>query len=193
MVPTNQVVLASASPRRQELLRQVVDDFRVVPADVDEESLTVSDPWDTATRLALAKAKKVAQQHPQALVIGSDTVVAVELDPKKYVQLSKPADSEEAVRMLSLLSGRQHLVITGVALVRRGTEHVASDTTTVAFRTLTERETQAYVATGEPMDKAGAYAIQGGAAKFVDKTEGSITNVIGLPLELLRKMLAEIG
>jgi septum formation protein len=186
MVP---IVLASASPRRQELLKQLVEEFEVLPADLDEDALTVPDPWQTAERLALAKALAIAKLRPGALVIGSDTVVAIELEPNIYFQLSKPKNVPVAIEMLRMLSHRTHLVITAIALVREGQHDVRADTTKVTFRNLSGKEVKAYVATGEPMDKAGAYAIQGGASGFVEKVEGSISNVIGLPLELLEEML----
>ncbi len=186
------VILASASPRRQELLKELIPDFEVLPADVDEDALTLPNPWETARQLAMAKAQKVAQQRPEALVIGSDTVVAIEIARDHFQQLAKPRDEEDAVQMLKLLSGRQHAVITGVALVKKEEVQVEADTTNVRFRELTEEEIRAYVATSEPMDKAGAYAIQGGAAGFVEQTDGSISNVIGLPLELLKQMLARL-
>ena len=193
MVPNYPVILASASPRRRELLRHLVTDFEVIPADVDEDSFTVADPWETARLLALEKARAVAQTRPVALVIGSDTVVAMEVGPKSFQQLAKPTDAEDAVRMLKLLSGQRHVVITGIALVRGMRETISSDTSTVWFRALTDAEIGEYVATGEPMDKAGAYAIQGGASQFVAQVEGSTSNVIGLPLELLAECLREFG
>jgi septum formation protein len=190
VVPPLPVVLASASPRRQELLRQLVSCFEVIPAHVDEDALTVDDPWETAARLALAKAQTVAANRPDSLVIGSDTVVAIE-EATGFRQLAKPSDATDAVQMLTALSGRTHYVITGVALVHVQRMWVESDTTKVQFRKLTEAEVSDYVETGEPMDKAGAYAIQGGAAGFVESVEGSTSNVIGLPLELLERMLTE--
>lgn len=171
---------------------QLILEFEVVPADVDEEALTLSDPWETARQLALAKAQTVALHRPDALVIGSDTVVAIEVAPDHFQQLAKPRDEADAVKMLHLLSGRDHTVITGVALVHGTSTKVEADTTIVRFRDLSEEEVRDYVATGEPMDKAGAYAIQGGASGFVSNTRGSITNVIGLPLELLSKMLSQV-
>jgi len=191
VVPSYPVILASASPRRRELLRQLVPDFEVIPADVDEDSLTVADPWETARILALEKARAVAGIRPDALVIGSDTVVAMEVKRDDFTQLAKPIDEDDAVRMLKLLSGQQHVVVTGIALVRGIREMVSADTTTVWFRELSDAEIREYVATGEPMDKAGAYAIQGGASKFIERVEGSTTNVVGLPLELLWARLRE--
>jgi septum formation protein len=183
------LVLASASPRRRELLGRIVRAFEVVVADVDEDALTVADPWQTAERLAEAKAVVVAAGHPKALVIGSDTVVAFQ-GVGGWTQLAKPADPEDAVRMLLTLSGQTHVVITGVSLVQGAEVDTFSVTSRVTFRSLEPEEVRAYVATGEPMDKAGAYAIQGGAAKFVERLEGSLENVIGLPLEELQKRLA---
>lgn len=182
------VVLASASPRRQALLRELVAEFEVVVADLDEEALTVADPWETAQRLAEAKARAVLCQRPDALVIGGDTVVALEND-SGYQQLAKPRDAEDARHMLRALSDRAHVVITGFCLASQEAVLVDSDTTRVRFRDLSDEEIAAYVATGEPMDKAGAYAIQGGAAGFVAATDGSISNVVGLPLEKLRPYL----
>ena len=160
-----------------------------MPSTVDEDSLTVADPFETAKALALAKAEEVAGYRPDALVIGSDTVVA--LDGGDRRQLAKPQGRADAVAMLRKLSGRCHSVITGVAIVAPGWKRVDADATTVCFRVLSDDEIEAYVDSGEPMDKAGGYAIQGGAAGFVEQTDGSISNVIGLPIELLAKMLNE--
>jgi septum formation protein len=182
------VILASASPRRRELLSQVVAEFGVALSDVDEELLTTEDPWETAEGLGMAKARAVAAQHPDALVIGGDTVVAIE-EEGGYTQLAKPADEADARRMLARLAGREHLVITGVGLVWPGGEGSFHETTRVRFRELDPDEIAQYVATGEPMDKAGGYAIQGGAAQFVSGIDGSLSNVIGLPLEALRAAL----
>jgi septum formation protein len=187
------VILASASPRRKELLAQITPEFEVRVSDVDEEALTTADPWETAERLALAKARAVAAQFPQAIVIGGDTVVAVGDEHGAYDQLAKPVDQEDARAMLGRLSGREHLVITGVGLVWPGGQESFHDTSRVRFRDLTDQEIREYVATGEPMDKAGAYAIQGGASGFVNGLEGSLSNVIGLPLEMLRERLERLA
>lgn len=183
------VVLASASPRRKELLAQLLPSFEVVVSGVDEEALTVADPWETAQKISRAKAVAVAGLRPGALIIGADTVVAFE-GPSGWEQLAKPTDKADAVRMLQSLSNRTHVVITGVTIYHPHMEVLFTDTTTVTFRPLTIEEIKDYVATGEPMDKAGAYAIQGGAAGFATKIEGSMTNVIGLPLEELGPCLA---
>jgi septum formation protein len=178
------VVLASGSPRRRELLARLIPDFEVVVADVDEEALTVEDPFETAERLAQAKAFAVVLLRPEALVIGADTVVT--LDGEQY---AKPRDAADARRMLRALSGRTHVVATGVCVAEPKGTRVFHDRTFVTFRDLTDEEIAAYVATGEPMDKAGAYAIQGGAAGFVSRRDGSESNVIGLPLERLEHHL----
>ncbi|MGV3618018.1 MAG: Maf family protein [Fimbriimonas sp.] len=188
------IVLASASPRRKELLREIVPDFEVVVAPVDEEALTVPDPWETAERLALAKARAAFALRPEALVIGGDTVVAYQPPSEEgYVQLAKPADAADAIRMLRALAGREHIVATGIALISADGESTFVETTKVRFRPLGDDEIANYVATEEPLDKAGAYGLQGGAAAFVEDLEGSRSNVIGLPLEALRERLEAQG
>lgn len=185
------VVLASGSPRRRELLARLVPEFEVVVPDVDEAALAQEDPWGTAESLALAKAKRVAESRRQHIVIGGDTVVAVACDEgeTRFAQLGKPADAAEARAMLRRLSGRSHLVITGVAVCTPHGSEVFSETSRVRFRELGDPEIDAYAASGEPMDKAGAYAIQGGAAAFVESVEGSFSNVVGLPVEALAERL----
>jgi septum formation protein len=178
------LVLASASPRRKELLSELVGSFLIDPADLDEDALTIKDPRETAERLAEAKARLVALDHAEDFVLGADTVVAC-----RGVQLAKPNTDAEACAMLGLLSGKTHQVFTGVALIGPGFERVSSEVTQVTFRSLDEEEISAYVATGDPMDKAGGYGIQGGAKGFVARIEGSFTNVIGLPVDLVREML----
>ena len=185
------VILASVSPRRKELLHHLVEEFLVVSAEVDEELLTVDDPWQTAQRLAREKAFAVFSLHPESLVIGGDTVVALQ-SGEGWIQLAKPSSPDQAQAMLQQLSAKTHLVITGVAL--RWPTGMASftDETKVTFRNLTDQEIKRYVETGEPMDKAGAYAIQGGAKQFVAKVEGSVNNVVGLPTEKLEEALRDI-
>jgi len=203
------LVLASASPRRQELLRQAGIAFTVEPADVDETPLAGESPRACAERLAQEKALAVWRKRPHDargdgdLVLGADTVVAVD-----QAILGKPTGAEDAVRMLRLLSGRVHQVITGVCLVKTATPalgaeywvlstenctRTASETTLVTMRELTDEEIRAYVAVGEPMDKAGAYAIQGGAARWIPSIEGDYSNVVGLPVALVCRMLREAG
>lgn len=185
------VVLASASPRRQELLRPLVPEFEVHPADLDEDALSVEDPWQCAQRLAREKALAVFERFPNHLVISGDTVVAVP-EGDAYVQLAKPRDVADACRMLRLLSGRTHRVITGVALRWPKGLIAFTDETQVTFKTLDDAQIEAYAATGEPMDKAGAYGIQGMASTLVEKLEGSLHNVIGLPTERLEEALREV-
>jgi septum formation protein len=184
------VVLASGSPRRRELLADLVPDFEVLVSDVDEEPLPGEEPARLAERLALEKARAVSRQRPSCLVIGGDTVVAVR--DREWQMLAKPQDDEDAVRMLKALSGRTHVVVTGLALVWPDGERSLSVETEVEFLSIPEKEIRAYVATGEPMDKAGAYAIQGGAAGWVTGLRGSKTNVIGLPMEALELELARL-
>jgi septum formation protein len=181
------VVLASGSPRRRQLLAELIPDFEILVADADEEPILGEDPWQLATRLAELKAKLVHTLRPQSLVIGGDTVVTY--DDEGWKLLAKPDDPDHACRMLRALSGRDHKVITGVCVAWPNGVRTFSDTSTVTFRKLNEEEIRAYVAGGEPMDKAGAYAIQGGAAPFVERFEGSLSNIIGLPLEALTENL----
>ncbi len=185
------VVLASASPRRQELLRTLIAEFTVVPADLDEDALTTGDPFETAQRLSREKALSVADRHPESLVIGGDTVVALPLETG-WTQLTKPVDVPDAIAILSQLSGRTHHVITGVCLRWPGGISSFTEKSLVTFRSLTVPEMEAYIATGEPMDKAGAYGLQGGAKGFVERIEGSVSNVIGLPMERLGEALKSL-
>lgn len=179
------VILASASPRRRELLTQAGVCFAVDPADIDESRHPGETPGDYVQRLAVEKARVVAQRHPAATVLGADTTVVLDGDT-----LNKPCDAADAARMLGALSGRTHQVLTGVAVVRDGHETVRLESTDVTFRTLGEQELQAYIASGEPMDKAGAYGIQGYAARWIPRIEGDYYNVVGLPLALVVGLLA---
>jgi len=193
------LVLASASPRRQELLRREGILFVVHPADLDETPRPGESPRQCAERLAREKALAVWQSRPADQVLGADTVVAVDNE-----MLGKPIDAADAARMLRALSGRVHEVITGVCLVTprvtnqpqahsTGARDVRthSERTLVTMRSITEPEIQEYIATGEPMDKAGAYAIQGGAARWIPQIQGDYNNVVGLPLGLVSLMLSE--
>jgi len=186
------LVLASASPRRQELLRNAGIRFAVQPADVDETPLQGESPRDCAVRLAREKALAVSQTRPQDWVLGADTIVVVD-----DLILGKPLDNDDAARMLGLLSGRTHAVITGVCLLcpnREGSNvKVASESTLVSMCELSDAEIRAYIATGEPMDKAGAYAIQGFASRWIPRIEGDYSNVVGLPVALVYAMLREQG
>ena len=173
---TPSILLASASPRRRELLAQLGVDFEVCVPEVDETRLPDEPPVHFVQRLAQKKACAVSAQENQ-LVLAADTVVV--LDEQI---LGKPSSAEEAEAMLASLSGKTHQVMTGVCLRGRGFEKLFCVTTEVVFRPLAPEEIRRYVQTGEPMDKAGAYAIQGGAAGMVREIHGSYTNVVGLPL-----------
>lgn len=184
------IILASASPRRRELLRQVGLQFSVAPADVDESIMPGETAEQYAVRIALDKARAAAKRAAEGLVIAADTIVVLDGEI-----MGKPVDRRDAERMLSMLSGRMHRVITGVAVVeaRSGRESVKSAATKVWFRDLSSAEIAAYAATGEPLDKAGAYGIQGKGALLVEKIEGCYFNVVGLPLSLLDTMLLDFG
>ena len=183
--PVPQFLLASRSPRRVQLLQEVGYRFEARPADVPEIPQPGETPLDYARRLALAKARTLAGALP---VLGADTDVS--LDGRI---LGKPRDAEDASAMLLALAGRSHQVISAVALVADGREAVVSTVTEVEFVPLTRAEALAYWATGEPADKAGAYAIQGRAARFVRAVRGSVSGVIGLPLAETCNLLSEFG
>jgi septum formation protein len=187
------LVLASASPRRQELLRNAGISFVVQAANIDETPLAGESPRECAERLACEKALAVWRLGPHDMVLGADTIVVID-----ETILGKPRDDDEAVRMLRLLSGRVHEVITGVCMVRSeppGTQShevkTESETTLVTMSEISNDEIRAYVATGEPRDKAGAYAIQGIAARWIPRIEGDYSNVVGLPVALVYRMLRE--
>jgi len=182
------LVLASASPRRRELLSLLGLPFRVVRAQVDEAAMAGERPARTAGRLALAKARAVAARCPGALVVGCDTVVALEGE-----MLGKPADAEEARAMLSRLRGRTHTVYTGIALVGEGQETGTVVATEVVMRAYTDAELSAYVASGDPLDKAGAYGIQHPLFHPVGSWNGCYANVMGLPLCHLARLLQGWG
>lgn len=168
------LVLASASPRRQELLRSAGIPFDVQPAHIAEDPLPGEAAKEYAERLAREKALAVARQRPHDVVLGADTVVVVESQ-----LLGKPSDAADATRMLRMISGRKHQVITGVCLVVSGQPSVASETTLVTVSDITDKDIAEYVASGEPMDKAGAYAIQGIASRWIPRIEGDYSNVVG--------------
>lgn len=188
IIPFVHFVLASASPRRRELLAAAGFSFDVDPVDVDESRRKGERSDDYACRLAHEKAAAGALRHPATPVLGADTIVVVSGEV-----LGKPADREDAVRMLRRLSGTTHEVVTAVALALGPRVEVASDRTTVWFRRLSEAEIQAYVDSGEPMDKAGAYAIQGFASRFIPRIEGAYTTVVGLPVALVARLLDAAG
>ncbi len=181
------LVLASKSPRRQQILRDAGIEFAVRSADVPEVREPHESPADYVRRLAEQKAFAVPM-HPGEIVLGADTVVVVD-----SVVLEKPRDNTDAMRMLGLLSGREHEVITGICLRTETGKIVDVAVTRVRFVAISPEEMQAYVASGEPMDKAGGYAIQGLAAKFVDRIEGCYFNVMGLPVSLVYRRLKEIA
>ena len=180
------LVLASASPRRQELLRNAGIPFEVQRADIAETPRPGESAKECAERLAREKALAIARQRPHDCVLGADTVVVVDGQ-----LLGKPSNAADAARMLRLLSGRQHQVITGVCLVVGGRPVVASETTLVTVSEITDKEIADYVASGEPMDKAGAYAIQGIASRWIPRIEGDYSNVVGLPVALVWRMLRQ--
>ena len=182
------LVLASASPRRRALLTEAGLTFDVTAVDLDERVRPGEQPEPYVTRLALAKARAGLAQNPGVAVLGADTTVAIDNEI-----LGKPVDDSDARRMLQQLSGRAHQVLTGVALAWRDGDRVAVDRTTVWFKTLSSSDIEQYVATGEPRDKAGAYAIQGLASRFVERIEGSFSNVVGLPVAVVLQLLAERG
>jgi septum formation protein len=183
------LVLASSSPRRQELLRNAGIAFTARSADVPEVLRPGEGPLDYAQRLARDKARAVRLQFTQTdLVLGADTIVVVD-----HHILEKPADAADAARMLRLLSGRTHQVTTGVCLIGEGFEDTRAETTEVTFDRLTEAEIAMYLAHGEPMDKAGAYAIQGIASRWICRLDGCYFNVVGLPVPLVYRMLREHG
>ena len=201
------LVLASSSPRRRELLTQAGFTFTVHPAHIPEDTLPDEDPIAYVTRLARQKAQAVFNElknegapglasetwestNPKGeslVVLGADTTVTLD----NHI-LAKPEDAADAARMLRLLSGRTHHVITGVAVVTATRTEVAAEVTAVRVLTLSDVDIAAYIATGEPMDKAGAYAIQGQAARWIPRIEGDYFNVVGLPLALVSTMLQSL-
>ena len=187
MHPAPEIILASASPRRRELLAGLGLTFRVVPSGAEERPWPREKPASYALRNASDKARLVAVRLPDpaaARIISADTIVVL-----GDTILEKPADAADAARMLATLSGRAHQVITGLVVLDADRERGLAVITDVVFRPLSASEIADYVATGEPMDKAGAYAIQGGAAGFVQETRGSYTNVVGLPVDELNRLL----
>lgn len=181
----NRLILASASPRRAALLRQIGVEFKVVKSNFQEPDINDENEVES---IALAKARAVAVKFPDDLILGADTVVIC-----KGKILGKPRDEQEARKMLLFLSGRAHRVITGVALVKGSREISAREETVVWMRHLEKEEIDAYVLSGEPFDKAGSYAVQGKGAVFVQKVEGCFFNVVGLPLARTAALLKEWG
>lgn len=182
------LILASASPRRRELLSHFTRDFSIDPAAGPETPPDHAAPGDIVKALSAAKAAEVASRHPGDLILAADTIV--ELDG---TVLGKPHDRADAARMLRVLSGREHRVYTGITLARDGEIVSEAEMTRVFFREMSDREIAAYVDSGEPMDKAGAYGYQGLAALFVERIDGDFFNVVGLPLCRLGRMLSAWG
>ena len=182
------LILASGSPRRRELLAGMGYAFEICTPDVDEH--VPGKASDIVRTLAVRKAHAARPMYDSGIIIASDTLVSIEGIP-----LGKPRDALDAKWMLLALSGREHDVFTGVCILdaASGRESVRTERTGVCFRALSEREIDDYIATGEPMDKAGAYAIQGGAGRFVQNLNGSFENVMGFPVEAVREMLKEFG
>ena len=183
-----EVVLASASPRRAFLLRELGWDFRIVPPGIEESLLDGISPGEQAVRIAAEKADSVFEDYPEALVIAADTIVVLDGGI-----LGKPKDSREAISMLTLLAGRTHSVITGVAVRLNGRSAEGFEETRVTFRDLSASEIRAYFSGGESLDKAGAYAIQGWGSLLASSIEGCYFNVVGLPLYRLSRLLEEMG
>lgn len=189
MLAPRKLILASGSPRRHELLRKAGIEFEICAPDICEDRHPDERAISYALRMALEKAEKVARQFPQHFALGADTIVVVDEEI-----LGKPSDEKDAARMLRLLSGRSHQVTTAVSVIAPGKlADTRSFTTQVVFRQLEEDEIQQYIAGGEPMDKAGAYAIQGDAAPWVTDVKGEYSNVVGLPLPLVTEMLHTCG
>ena len=184
------LLLASGSPRRAEILRAVGWPFEALAMDIDETLIDGENAEQMVERLALGKAEAAANRSSSVLVLGADTTVVVDSEI-----LGKPQDERDARRMLRLLSGRWHDVLTGVALVRSGDERhraIAHERTQVRFGQMSDAEIDWYVQSGEPMDKAGAYAVQGRAALFIEEIRGDYWNVVGLPIRLVYKLTGEI-
>ena len=184
----NHLILASGSPRRRELLSLYTTDFTVCVSDFDESAVTAPTPAQLVEQLAIGKCLAVAKQHPDAVVIGCDTVVDVD-----GAVFGKPSGEEDAVRMLHALSGRQHKVHTGLCVVHGGKAYLATETTRVQFAPIEESDLLAYARTLEPYDKAGAYAIQGHAALWCSGIVGCYYNIMGLPVHRLAQVLRQAG
>ena len=185
--PRIPVILASQSPRRIELLKTVIKNFRIVPSTIDEVCDINLSPEENAILLGRKKATWVAKEHPHNLVIGADTMVVLE---NKII--GKPTDAENARQILRQLSGQEHKVITGVAVVHSKIFSAVS-ISHVRIKALTQIEINSYVESGEPMDKAGAYAIQGEGSFLVESYSGSYSNIIGLPMDLLKDLLQKLN
>jgi septum formation protein len=183
------LILASRSPRRSELLRSLGLEFEVSPSKVEEITDPEQSPEQNATKIARDKARWVAQKNPGSYVLGADTMVVLDQEI-----IGQPDDEEDAYRILSKLAGKQHRVITGVVLITPENEqYETAVVSTVSIKSASEKEIRAYIATGEPLDKAGAYAIQGEGSFLVEAWEGSWSNIVGLPTEALTGLFHKIG
>jgi septum formation protein len=180
------LILASGSPRRSEILTSVGWEFEKIVADIDESEIEGESPENYVQRLAKKKAEVVAQNNPNRIVLGADTTVVI-----NNQILGKPVDLDDARRMLRLLSGNWHEVLTGVAVVKDGETRVGIQSTKVKFAELSEAEVEYLVMFGEPLDKAGAYAVQAQAALFIEGIEGDYWNVVGLPISLVYRLMGE--
>ena len=185
---TAKLILASQSPRRLELLKQITEQFEVVPSSVEEKLDYGLRPEENARQLARAKAENVAKNYPDCWVIGADTIVALHQEI-----LGKPEDVPDAQRILRRLSGKEHRVMTGICVVSPRKTLDKAVTSSVRFKSLTDEEISNYIQTGEPMDKAGAYAIQGKGSFMIQEFSGSKSNIIGLPLDELKVLLKKTG
>lgn len=185
---TKKLILASASPRRRALMSELGWEFEVVPSKYKEIRLDGETADNMALRFALGKAKSVAECYNNAVVVAADTIVVIDSDI-----LGKPKDSKQVCEMLAKLQGRTHKVLTAVAVISEGAEVTSVETTKVTFRSLSTEQINAYVATGESLDKAGGYAIQGHGMLLVEKIDGSYSNVVGLPVACLSKILEKVG
>ncbi len=183
------MILASRSPRRSELLRSLGLDFEVSPSHVEENTDPRESPEQNALNIARDKAREVARPNPGCYVLGADTMVVLDEEI-----IGQPTDEEDAFRILSKLAGKKHRVITGVVLIAPdGKAYETAAVSTVTIKSISHDAIRSYIATGEPLDKAGAYAIQGEGACFVESWEGSYSNIVGLPLEALKELLHQAG
>jgi septum formation protein len=182
------IILASGSPRRAEILGSVGWEFEKMPANVDESEIEGESPAEYVRRLALAKAEKLAAQFADRFVLGADTTVVLEGQI-----IGKPLDLQDARRMIEMLSGNWHEVLTGVALVRNSENAVGVQSTRVKFAEMSDEEIDFLVEEGEPLDKAGAYAVQAQAALFIEQIEGDYWNVVGLPINLVYNLFKNFG
>lgn len=182
------LILASSSPRRKQWLESLSIPFEIMAPDIDETPTEAEDPAYLVLRLAKGKAALISAANPGRWVLAADTTVAVD-----HHTLNKPVDTEDAVRMLLLIQGRRHEVHTGMCLQRDQNVYAFVDTAEVFLRPLSEAQARWYVASGEPMDKAGSYAAQGIAALFIERIEGSFATVMGLPVERLSALMQELG